>query len=107
MKKDWDYVEFADYRSDMDELAATAANVSAYQQDKIDKLEMLVNALVLAAGGRIVVQRSHLIDAMDAEWVRSWRLPWLGYFSGSIGRSTAPNGGCLFSTYSLALVGSW
>ncbi len=73
MLKDHDYVDFADYRKDMDELGQQAANVAEFQAGKIRDLERLVNALVLAAGGEIAVSKFHLMHADDAEWERWYR----------------------------------
>jgi hypothetical protein len=76
MKKDFDYVDFKDYASDMDELVSQAARVvSALKQEldreKRDKARLLA-AAVLAAGGKVEITYDHQIAALDAE-TTLWR----------------------------------
>ena len=63
MRRDWDYVAFDDYRSDMAETAAQAAGIIEAMKEQKRGAERGMIAAVLAAGGRVVVSDSDRRDA--------------------------------------------
>ena len=71
MRKNFDYVDFKDYQSDMDELGTNASNVIATLKQELDLAkrdkDRLLAAAVLAAGGKVEITDRHLIEAGYAE----------------------------------------
>ena len=61
-RKDWDYVTFADYKKDTDDLVSRATSVAEHYQREIKNRDRLIHALVKAAGGKIVVRDEDLQD---------------------------------------------
>lgn len=55
MRQGWDFVSFSDYRSDMDELANSAAATVAEMRRQRDEARMMLAAVVEAAGGHVEV----------------------------------------------------
>ena len=55
MKEDFDYVTFANYEKDMDELAATSLGITEHYKREIKAREAVIWAMVKAAGGKISV----------------------------------------------------
>lgn len=65
MRKDWDYVDFADYESDTRDLVNAALSVSEEKDERIRQLEMLFFLAVKAAGGKV--------DIFNSDLSRYWR----------------------------------
>jgi len=72
MRRDWDFVEFADYAADMDQLSAQASAIIDGQRREIRQLERTIFALVYAAGGQIDIHSGHLYAAEDGELIRDY-----------------------------------
>jgi hypothetical protein len=71
MRKDWDYVEFADYQSDMDGLANTArAAVVHAQREKTDMLRLLI-AAAISSSGDLVIHAGAVQRFDQYDWVIS------------------------------------
>lgn len=64
LRKDWDYVTFADYQKDTRELTERAMDLFKFQRKEIRDRERLIYAMVKAAGGKIAV---NLIDVFEAD----------------------------------------
>jgi hypothetical protein len=76
MSKDFDSVDFNDYKSDMDELGTQAAQVISALKQELDRerrdKDRLLATVVIAAGGRVEISSKHLMDTLVAE-VKMWR----------------------------------
>lgn len=68
MRKDWDYVDFADYQSDMDGLANLARNAIEHAQREKDNLFRMLIAAAISSSGDLVINRSALIRAEGYDW---------------------------------------
>lgn len=71
-RKDWDYVEFADYEADMRESSEQAVAVITAMKAKTMQLERALMCAILAAGGEIKIYESDLHDLRPIE-LTTWR----------------------------------
>lgn len=68
MRKDWDYVDFADYQSDMDELANLARSAVEHAQREKDSMFRILIAAAISAGGDLEIHRGAPFRALDYDW---------------------------------------
>lgn len=68
MRKDWDYVDFADYQSDMDGLANLARNAIEYAQREKDNMFRMLIAAAISQPGDLVIHRSALATVDGYDW---------------------------------------
>lgn len=67
MREDWDYVSFANYEKDMDDLAATSMAVADHYKRQIKAREAVIWAMVKAAGGKISLS-NHDFHELPKNW---------------------------------------
>jgi len=71
MRRNFDYVTFADYESDMKESTDRALAAIAAMKDRAERAEKALAAVVLAAG-EVVVPNEMLIDHGKIELTTWW-----------------------------------
>jgi hypothetical protein len=74
MRKDFDYIEFADYQADMRETAEQAAGIISSLKESSDGYKRALAAAVLAAGGEVTVPETHLHSLQEVT-LEVWRNP--------------------------------
>jgi hypothetical protein len=94
-RRDWDYVEFADYQSDMRETTERATAIISGLRQERDAAENLVLALVHAAGGEVrVCERDIAKDGLrNIELVKEYDARHMAWVFRSIrtAETTPPN----------------
>lgn len=73
MRRDWDYVAFADYQSDMRESASTAAAAIEHLRRRAENAERALAEVVLAAGGKVSIVARDLHDPRRVIETEVWR----------------------------------
>ncbi len=71
-RKDWDFVSFPDYQSDMDELVQRSAGIIEAQRRQISQMKRLITAIVEAAGGRVEVPEPNLDPDRAIMFIREY-----------------------------------
>lgn len=66
-REDWDYVSFASYSADMDELAQRSAGIIDQQRREIDRLKLKIWVMLMAAGGKLSIPIESLIYCTPGE----------------------------------------
>ncbi len=61
-RRNWDYVTFADYESDMRASTATTSSALELLRKRSEQAEKMVAYLVLAVGGKISLMPHHMFD---------------------------------------------
>lgn len=68
MRKDWDYVDFKDYASDMDELTRAAADAVDHAQREKQRTFQLLIAAAISSDKPLVIHRGSLLRVEDYDW---------------------------------------
>ncbi len=68
MKRDHDYVTFADYENDTRELADSAASIIEDLRWQLRDREIMMWAMVRAAGGTLLVRQNDIAAGYPASW---------------------------------------